>query len=132
MNKLERRPKHLIWFELLYGGSFLISLGAIATLWGAIPKMPVILGPLSVATLLPPFLALAASRRRNNPARWILTVWTIGSSAVAANGFQHRTDWEALLLAGSTILSLLAVALLFTRPARHWFARDQASSSMSQ
>jgi hypothetical protein len=132
MNKPEQRPKHLIWFELLYGGSLLISLGAIATLWGAIPKIPIILGPLSVATLLPPLLALGASRWRSNAARWTLTVWTIGSSAVAANGLQNRTDGEALFLAGSTILSLLAVALLFTRPARHWFAGNQASSSMSQ
>ncbi len=71
-------------------------------------------------------LALFASRRRSNVARWILAVLT-GLSLVGAGYLLSRTGlggagFDALGLVAS-VLQVAAVAMLFRPEAAGWFAR---------
>ena len=129
------RPKAIAMFELL----FLISIGlsmlqvngllrARSGEGGTAVELVVALG----VALLSVALVLLASRRRSNVARWVLSALT-GLSLASAGYSLGKAIGADAIGAGDAIdlisvaLQVAAVAMLWVRPAREWFAERDAA-----
>ena len=122
---MTERPSSIAWFERLYIGSLAIAAAGMAAGWDAtsrIPTLYLVIG-LALGLLLPLALVLLVSRMRSNIAKWVLILlFLIGLAsnvAVYDPGANRTVDIVMLV---TTAMQLLAVALLFTAPARAWLA----------
>ena len=119
------RPKSIIWFERLYLGSLAVSVAIMAMGWDATGQIPLVylLLALLLGLVLPAVLVLLVSRRRSRVAKWVLIIlFAIGLASNVAgynpNG-DTRLNVAAMII---TAMQMLALALLFTGPARAWLA----------
>ena len=119
------RPESIAWFERLYLGSLAVSVAIMAMGWDSTGKIPLVylLPALFLGLLLPIILILLVSRRRSRVAKWVLILlFALGLASNLAgynpNG-DTRLNVAALII---TAMQMLALALLFTAPARAWLA----------
>ena len=125
------RPESIVWFERLYIASLAIAAAVVAMGWDSTGRIPtiVLLAGIALGLLLPLVLVLLVSRRRSGIAKWVLVaLFLLGLAANLATydpGKSLRLDITALL---TTAMQMLALALLFTAPARAWLARRDGAS----
>ena len=121
------RPNSIIWFERLYIGSLMIAAAVMAMGWDAVrtDAIPpgVLIAGVSLGLLLPLLLILLVSRKRSRVAKWLLVaLFAIGLASIAMTWDRGR-NWRLDIIGTvTTAMQLLAVALLFTGPARAWLA----------
>ncbi|HEY5721721.1 MAG TPA: hypothetical protein VIT45_05315 [Allosphingosinicella sp.] len=128
------RPESIAWFERLYIGSLLVSMAIIVMGWDSTGQIPLLylIPALFLGLVLPVILILLVSRRRSRVAKWVLiALFAIGLASNVAgynpNG-DLRLDLAALVI---TAMQMLALALLFTAPARAWLAgKDEAGQTV--
>jgi peptidoglycan/LPS O-acetylase OafA/YrhL len=129
-------PFSIRWFDRLFLAS--TALGVLSTLatWDDVtalePNDPAWLEYTTIAVFIAMFGLLLVLwslivRNRSNAAKWILTVLTLASLPVYAMPDTWIDDGPTVWImveAFSVVLSIVALAGLFTPSARRWFRRE--------
>ncbi|MFN3944313.1 MAG: hypothetical protein ACK4K7_05245 [Allosphingosinicella sp.] len=115
------RPKEVAAFEWLFLAA--IALGVVGAIidWELLAADPLLLTVIALSLIVTLLLVIGTSRFRSNVSRWILTVLTVIGVAMSA-GTLGVTTLTGLLATVTALLQVLALFLLFTEPARTWFA----------
>jgi len=124
------RPRAILWFEGLYLISLLVSAWGVIAVFSTLVGVPAPerTGAALVAAITLCVLAglvLLVSRRRNHMAKWVLVILTALTTAfwlLMALGYANALDGPGLV---QHLLQVVAVALLFTAPARAWLEKPE-------
>lgn len=121
------RPRTIALAEALFLASvLLLVVGSVMTWQEAVATLGtgLALGSVLAVIVVPVLLLLWATRGRSRIGLWLLTAWTVLSVWGVARQVGQRSDFN--LVAGLTVLQValmvIAVALLFARSSRPWFA----------
>lgn len=121
------RPTNVARGEYVFGASILLALIGSAIAWPvarAALGAGVAAGSIVVVVVLSLALLLWATRGRSRVALWLLVVWTAfsGWSVARQLAVAAPVNTVAIVTLVQIVLMVIGVALLFTRPARTWFA----------
>ncbi len=122
----------IVYFERAYLLSIALGAASVAVYWGELRQVAPPL-PLAIASALllgaVATLALFVSRRRSEVCKWLLVALTVAGIALSlpslpASLAAGPRGWLGL---AQMLLQAVAIAFLFTPPARHWLRRPRSA-----
>jgi hypothetical protein len=125
------RPKEVARFEMLFLAAIMVGVAAAALDWQALAVDSIGMLATISSLVITLGLVLATSRYASNIARWVLAVLTLVNVPLSL----MMTDFSSSLgfvTVVTNLLQLAALVLIFSRPARIWFAARPAAASSSQ
>ena len=126
------RPQPILYFERAYLLSIALGVVSIAVYWRELLQVapPVPLVVVSALMLgIVTTLALFVSRRRSEICKWILVLLTAAGLAFSLPSLPVSLaagprGWLGIV---QMLLQIVAIAFLFTPPARHWLHRARSA-----